>query len=169
MTIIRMMNAKGKAARIAPVCRPFNPPDHSKTAAATDWMTPHVNLIELGGFRFPWVVKVPRTKVAESAEVIKNVPIKKMATMDMIEPMGNCSRRMNKATSIPRASMTCLIPTCSNRSSAMAVPPNTENQNAQKIVGTRRTPRTNSRTVRPLEILAMNIPTNGAQAIHQAQ
>ena len=82
MTIIRMMNAKGKAARIAPICKPFNPPDHNKTVAATNWMTPHVNLIELGGFRFPWVVKVPRTKVAESAEMIKKVANKKIAITD---------------------------------------------------------------------------------------
>jgi len=35
--------------------------------------------------------------------------------------------------------------------------------------GTSSTPIRNSRTVRPREMRAMNIPTNGDQAIHQAQ
>jgi hypothetical protein len=50
-----------------------------------------------------------------------------------------------------------------------AEPPNTDIQTNDRIVGMIITPRMNSRTVRPLEILAMNMPTNGDQEIHQAQ
>ncbi len=35
-TMTTIMRAKGKAARIDPVCRPFKPPDQSKIEAATD-------------------------------------------------------------------------------------------------------------------------------------
>ena len=72
-----MIIAKGKAARIEPVWSPLRPPDQSKTAAATDWTIPQANFTEFEGFKLPFVVKVPKTNVAESAEVIKNVPIEK--------------------------------------------------------------------------------------------
>ena len=36
-------------------------------------------------------------------------------------------------------------------------------------MGTSRTPATNSRIVRPLEMRAMKTPTKGAQEIHQPQ
>lgn len=42
-------------------------------------------------------------------------------------------------------------------------------QSRLKTVGISRTQTTNSRIVRPWEILAMNRPTNGAQEIHQTQ
>lgn len=42
-------------------------------------------------------------------------------------------------------------------------------QSRLKTVGISRTQTTNSRIVRPREILAMNRPTNGAQEIHQTQ
>ena len=51
----------------------------------------------------------------------------------------------------------------------MAELPKTVIQRKVKAVGTSSTPMMNSRTVRPREIRAMNIPTNGDQAIHQAQ
>ena len=69
-------------------------------------MTPHVNLMWLGGLRLPLVVSVPSTNVAESAEVMKNVPIKKMAMSDMIVPMGYCSNTVKSKTSMPCFSMT---------------------------------------------------------------
>src|SRR5699024_12569868 len=51
----------------------------------------------------------------------------------------------------------------------MALPPSTENHRKVTSVGTSNTPETNSRTVRPREIRAMNTPTNGDQEIHQTQ
>ncbi|MNV64872.1 hypothetical protein D3C71_1575340 [compost metagenome] len=50
-----------------------------------------------------------------------------------------------------------------------AVPPNTENHRKPSTLGAITTPSTNSRMLRPRETRAMNEPTNGAHAIHQAQ
>ena len=50
-----------------------------------------------------------------------------------------------------------------------ATPLKTENHKMDKSVGTIITPRTNSLIVRPFEIRAIKIPTNGAQDSHQAQ
>jgi len=47
------------------------------------------------------------------------------------------------------------------------VSPKIENHRKVKIVGTSSTPNTNWRMVRPREILAMNSPTKGAQAMVQ--
>ena len=48
-------------------------------------------------------------------------------------------------------------------------PPKTVNHSEPITVGMIRTAPTNSRIVRPREIRAMNIPTKGAQLIHQPQ
>src|SRR5699024_3063118 len=50
-----------------------------------------------------------------------------------------------------------------------AVPPNTLNHRTAIIPGTSKTPVINWRTVRPLEIRAINKPIKGAQAMCQAQ
>ncbi len=83
-----MTKIKGNVARMAPVWRPLSPPDQSRMAAERDWIAPQVNLTRLEGFRLPLVVNVPRTNVAESAEVIKNVPMRNMAMRDMAVPAG---------------------------------------------------------------------------------
>ena len=51
----------------------------------------------------------------------------------------------------------------------MPLLPKMENQAKMKPSGMNITPKTNSRKVRPREMRAMNSPTNGAQATHQAQ
>ncbi len=51
----------------------------------------------------------------------------------------------------------------------MALLPNTENHAKIKPNGINITPNTNSRKVRPREMRAINSPTNGAHATHQAQ
>ena len=43
------------------------------------------------------------------------------------------------------------------------------NQSRLTALGTRSTPETNWRMVRPRLMRAMNMPTNGVQEIHQAQ
>ncbi|MNH29349.1 hypothetical protein D3C72_1228300 [compost metagenome] len=50
-----------------------------------------------------------------------------------------------------------------------AVLPKIDSQARVKPSGISNTPLTSWRTVRPLEIRAMNMPTNGPQEIHQAQ
>ncbi|MNT71650.1 hypothetical protein D3C72_2101580 [compost metagenome] len=52
---------------------------------------------------------------------------------------------------------------------SMALFPNTDSQARVKPSGISSTPQTSSRTVRPREIRATNMPTKGAQEIHQAQ
>jgi len=47
--------------------------------------------------------------------------------------------------------------------------PKTENQIIDTILGATITPIINSLIVLPLDILAINTPTKGAQAIHHAQ
>ena len=52
---------------------------------------------------------------------------------------------------------------------SMAVPPRMANHTKLTTLGARITPKTNSRMVRPLEMRAIKVPTNGAQEIHHAQ
>ena len=52
---------------------------------------------------------------------------------------------------------------------SMAMPPKTPIQTKMINDGISRTQTINSRTVRPLETRAMNMPTKGAQDTHQAQ
>ncbi len=51
----------------------------------------------------------------------------------------------------------------------LAMVPKIANHTNEPKAGTSNTPVTNSLIVLPREIRAMNTPTNGAQAIHQAQ
>jgi hypothetical protein len=56
-----------------------------------------------------------------------------------------------------------------SRWAAIPAPPKTANHIRLTRLGTRSTPVTNCRIVRPRLIRAMNSPTNGVQLIHQAQ
>ena len=58
------------------------------------------------------------------------------------------------------------FPMCSTQ---RAEPPKVASQRKENIAGKNSTSKTNSRTVLPFEIHAMNIPTNGDHAIHQPQ
>ena len=51
----------------------------------------------------------------------------------------------------------------------MAAPPKMQNHTRLTRLGTSSTPVTNWRIVRPREMRAMNMPTNGVQESHQAQ
>jgi hypothetical protein len=53
-----------------------------------DWTIPHTNLTIVGGVKDPFVVCIPNTKVAESADVMKNVPINTIAMIERINPNG---------------------------------------------------------------------------------
>src|SRR5699024_4984056 len=72
-------NTNGKADTIEAVCNASNPPEKSSTAAAADWTSPQINFTIYGGLNKPFVVCIPRTNVAESADVIKKVLIRIMA------------------------------------------------------------------------------------------
>ncbi|MNW07410.1 hypothetical protein D3C71_2040090 [compost metagenome] len=49
------------------------------------------------GFKLPSVVNMPRTNVAESAEVMKKIMIKIVAMKATIVPKGSCSNIRNRA------------------------------------------------------------------------
>jgi hypothetical protein len=61
------------------------------------------------------------------------------------------------------------MPPPPNISTNSAELPNTVSQTKVSSEGTSMTYRTNSRIVRPREIRAMKVPTNGAHEIHQPQ
>src|SRR5690625_3502996 len=132
-------------------------------------MIPQINLILFGGYKLPPVVSIPRTNVAESADVIKNMLISRIAMLDINVVNGKCSNTENNAASSPVCSICWMMFAPSKNSKLIAEPPNTVNQNAPKIDGTNNTPTTNSLIVLPLETRAINVPTNGAHAIHHAQ
>src|SRR5699024_584505 len=94
------INTNGNAETIDAVWRAFKPPDQSKTAAAPAWMNPQINLILRGGFNIPFVVCIPITNVAESADVIKNVLINTIDNTEAIVLKGSCSSVANNAISV---------------------------------------------------------------------
>lgn len=79
------------------VCSPFNPPLTSSTTAIEDCRTPRVSFTLFEGLLSPLDDSIPRTKVAESAEVIKKVMIKIVAITAGNVQRGSCSRVINKA------------------------------------------------------------------------
>src|SRR5690606_23490016 len=107
---------------------------------------------------------IPKTKVAESAEVMKNIETNRIAIMDKTIPIGNSLNTPNRTSEVSNpVKSTPLFWT------SMAVVPNAANQIKEMIVGISKTPKRNWRMVRPLEIPAMKIPTKGDQEIHHAQ
>lgn len=72
------------------VCIAFNPPDSIKTTADADKKNPQTTFTIFGGFKLPLVVCIPKTNVAESADVTKNVVIN-ISVMTINNPVsGNC-------------------------------------------------------------------------------
>lgn len=72
------------------VCRPANPPEAISTSVEATRIIPQITFTLLGGFNFPPVVCMPSTKVAESADVTKNVVIKHTVSTDKMIPNGSC-------------------------------------------------------------------------------
>ncbi len=107
---------------------------------------------------------IPKTNVAESAEVTKNVHNKTIATKDIIFPKGICSITTNNAVSVTSIAFAAI-----SGPKFIPVAPNTANHRKEPKAGINDTPRINSLIVLPLDIRAINTPTNGTQAIHQAQ
>ena len=109
------------------------------------------------------------TSAPESAEVTKKTATRRMARPEVKAAPGSCSRKWNRA--VDRSALTAceIAPAAVVMSRVMAVFPKTVIQRKVKPEGTSKTFRMNSRTVRPREMRAMNMPTNGDQAIHHAQ
>ena len=124
------------------------------------------------GFTSPPVASMPITSEPESAEVMKKMPERMMAPTTSIMPAGSCSSTWKSAvfeSMAPSAPTTEVYPAGRVVSRKIAVPPRMPNQTTPTMVGTSSTPAMNSRTVRPREMRAMKMPTNGVQDIHQPQ
>src|SRR5699024_3884208 len=117
------------------------------------------------GFNRPSVLNMPNTNVAESAEVMKNIAITNIVIKERILPSESCCKTPNVDVSTGNGEIIS-VPCCSKFN---ADTPNIEKKISVTIVGAKITPIMNCFIVRPLETLAINIPTNGAQEIHQAQ
>src|SRR4051794_12475238 len=83
-----MTKENGNAAMIIVFCKAVRPLTDSRISAMVDWMTPQMSFTLFGGVNEPFVDCIPRTKVAESAEVTKNDTISKIAKTDMMIDIG---------------------------------------------------------------------------------
>ena len=108
---------------------------------------------------------MPITVDAESAVVMKNVASSTMAKTDTTPVHGSSPNIANSiASAVPSPQID--RPVCSN---SMAVPPKMENHSRVSVDGTTTMPTTNSRIVRPREMRARNMPTNGVHDTHHTQ
>ena len=108
------------------------------------------------------------TYAPESAEVTKNTAINKIASHDTGPAHGRYSQKRNRsASTLPTVCASAPPAMCV--STQMAPLPKAVIHKRLKAVGTSSTPTTNSRMVRPREMRAMNMPTNGDHEIHHAQ
>ena len=185
---MNMTMAKGSAEmivmffRLVSAAPGSSPPASSMMAATAPVSTPQNTITRLEGSMRPSVLSEPMTIEAESAPVTKKMPIKTMARRAManvtpgVDP--KCLIRSNRApwksTDGTPSTIVTIEPEAPPDSTALswmlqAVPPKIENQMTVTRGGTRSTPVTNWRMVRPRLIRAMNMPTNGAQETHHAQ
>src|SRR5690625_510459 len=162
------IQAKGNADTTIMDCKPFkafSPPAHNNEAAVAPNKTPQVMVTLAVGSGLPRCVMELITIAAESAEVIKKHTIDTMANITVSPPKGRFLRILNSMASAEPESLSA----SPLKSMDMAAPPKTINQLAHTVAGTMITTVTNSRKVRPREILAINMPTKGVREIHQAQ
>ena len=119
-----------------------------------------------GRLGFPPAVIVSITIEPESDEVTKNTRTRIIPRNDVTEASGSPANRWksfnSKAASLMGSAASAIT-------REIAVPPKALIQTKQTMVGNKITQKMNSRIVRPREILAMNMPTKGAQEIHQPQ
>src|SRR5699024_6309435 len=142
-----------------------SPPASSSEPAVSASSTPQTIVTHaVGSGRPRWLIE-PMTIEAESAEVTKKTMIDTMAITAVTPAHGRLPSMSNSIASDESAPETSLP----SISIFIDAPPKTVNQAKHAPAGTRITTVTNSRRVRPREILAMNMPTNGVQETHQAQ
>src|SRR5699024_7682101 len=92
----------GSAEMMAADCkafRPVSPPASNRTKAMAERETPHTTLIIPDGVSEPNDVCIPRTNVAESADVMKNDDTSSIATSDRSSPIGSSSNTPNSCVS----------------------------------------------------------------------
>ncbi len=123
-----MTKENGKAAMIIVFCKAVSPLTDSNITAIVDWMIPQMSFTLFGGVNDPFVDCMPSTKVAESAEVMKNEAIKKIAKTERMSDIGIVLNISKIVSSVNERS---------NRSvrlfwMSIAVVPKAENQNEPK-------------------------------------
>ena len=162
------ITANGNAVTTMIDCSPeraVSPPASRSARAAAPSSTPQVTVTHDDGSGLPrWLIE-PMTIAAESADVTKNRTIETIASTVSTSPNGRASNTANSLASGPPASL--IAWPASSR--YMVVPPMMPNQTTHTAAGTTMTTVANSRRVRPREIFAMNMPTNGVHEIHHAQ
>ena len=88
-------------------CNAVNPFADSRMIATADWATPHVNLTTLGGLSDPYVVCMPRTNVAESADVMKKMAMRMIAIIDSNIDIGSSLKMAKRVSSVNQSSQIC--------------------------------------------------------------
>src|SRR5699024_1913882 len=148
-----------------------SPPASSSTPPDSPMRTAQGTRVTRGGSVRPPGLRTSTTSEAETADEMKNRVLTTNA-MDMrpdttTDPTGSSPKNWNSVVSVLT---TPSGPTRLPRSSWYHRPvlPKMVNHTRDTAVGASRIPRRNSRMVRPREIRAMNIPTNGAHARNQA-
>src|SRR5690606_41852952 len=111
----------------------------------------------------------PTTREQHSEEEPTNTDTRASAMVEVTAQSGRKSRNRDRATDTSAASASASAPSATVVSMIIAELPKTVSHRKVKPTGTNRTAVTNSRTVRPREMRAMNMPTKGDQEIHQAQ
>ena len=111
---------------------------------------------------------VAMTTDAASAPLMKNSAIRKTQIAELSTGRGSASSAVNSESS-GVAERTPRCPPCRCAPARCRCRPTTANQKKPNPVGAATTPMMNSRMVRPREMRATNMPTNGAQETHQAQ
>ena len=154
---------------IAAVCKAARPPANSSVAATAPSDSAQNMRCQTGGFSAPPELMISMTKEPESEEVTKNVTISIVANAEVIVVNGSCSSSTKIAVGILVSTAVASPIPAACISSHSPLLPNTVNQRNVKPDGTSNTPRINSRMVRPREMRAMNMPTNGDHDTHHAQ
>ena len=80
--------------------------------AMDDWMTPQIIFTLFGGVNEPYVDCMPNTKVAESAEVMKNDAIRIIATTEIKNEKGielNISKIVNSVLALAKSATPSLL------------------------------------------------------------
>ena len=155
---------------IEAACNDLRPPPRSRAMATAPSRLHQNTRWATGGSSFPPADVMSMTSEPESDDVTKKIIRRTTLANEASCAIGSTSSILNSASSGFHSVIIWDTPVYPSKSSWwMAVAPKTLIHSKEHSAGRRRTQIINSRTVRPLEMRAMNIPTNGVHEIHQAQ
>lgn len=162
-----IIKRNGKDAAIDIVCNALMLPADSSTYANAASITAQATFLYLGALIFPSDVIMLKEYVAESADVIKKIASKQIIIIDITLLNGYLLNTIKTAVS-GEAARSFTVSKLKLPAVLKAIVPKTDSQIMVKAVGISTTPIMNSFIVLPLEILAINIPTNGVHAMNHA-